>query len=101
MNRIVSVAAALQCAVQTLAEQPREVPAAPAGWAEKAQAALDARNDEQVGQCAREILTAHSQYRAEFDIKGWLFDLRNAVHSAPAHRAATAAISRVISEASK
>jgi hypothetical protein len=96
MERIISVADALRCAVQTAQEQPREVPAAPAGWRAKAQAALDNKNHEQVQACASEILSAHSQYRAEFDVKGWLFDLRNAVRKAPAHAAASAALVNVI-----
>ena len=96
MERIISVAAALRCAVQTAQEQPREVPEAPAGWVAKAQAAVDTNNEEQVQACAREILSAHSQYRAEFDVKGWLFDLRNAVRQAPAHAPAAAALGNVI-----
>lgn len=99
MDRIVSVAAALQCAVQTLNEQPREVPVAPAGWAVKAQAALARGDNDQIQVCAGEILSAHAQYRAEFDVKGWLFDLRNAVWKAPAHAAATAALAKVVAGA--
>jgi hypothetical protein len=96
MDRIVSVAVALRCAVQTAQEQPREVPAAPEGWLARAQHAVDTENDDQIQACAGEILRAHSQYRAEFDVKGWLFDLRNAVHKAPAHAAASAAMAKVV-----
>lgn len=96
MDRIVSVTAALQCALTTLNEQPREVPAAPAGWAVKAQAALDGADSDQILVCAGEILSAHAQYRAEFDVKGWLFDLRNAVRQAPAHAAAAVALAGVV-----
>ena len=104
MDRIVSVTAALRCAVQTAQEQPREVPAAPEGWLAKAQQALDAGDEFQIQACAGEILRAHSQYRAEFDVKGWLFDLRSAVYKAPAHAAAATAMSNVVAmgkEASK
>lgn len=96
MERIILVADALRCAVQTAQEQPREVLVVPAGWLAKARAAVDNKNDEQVHACASEILSAHAQYRAEFDVKGWLFDLRNAVRKAPAHAAASAAMAQVI-----
>lgn len=96
MDRIVSVADALRCAIQTAQEQPREVPEAPAGWAAAAQTALDAGDAEQIQACADQILRAHGQYRAEFDIKGWLYDLRNAVRNAPAHAAAAKAVQNVI-----
>lgn len=96
MDRIVSVADALRSAVQTAQEQPREVPAAPEGWLVNAQRALETENDAQIQACAGEILRAHSQYRAEFDVKGWLFDLRNAVHKAPAHAAASAAMAQAV-----
>lgn len=96
MERIVSVTQALRCAVQTAQEQPREVPAAPEGWFADAQDALAKNDDTRIRASADAILRAHSQHRAEFDIKGWLFDLRNAVHSAPAHAAATRAMSRVV-----
>lgn len=72
------------------------MPAAPGGWLGKAQQALETENDEQIQACAGEILRAHSQHRAEFDVKGWLFDLRNAVYKAPAHAAASAAMAKVI-----
>lgn len=98
MERILSVHDALNGALQTAHEQPREVPAVPDGWAAKAQAALDSQDAEQIQVCAREILASHSQYRAEFDVKGWLFDLRNAVHKAPAHAAASNVMASVIAQ---
>jgi hypothetical protein len=101
MNRIVSVAAALSCAVDTGRDQPRDVPAAPASWVAEAQAALESKDPVRVRACADAILSAHSQYRADFDVKGWLFDLRNAVRSAPAHDAAARAIAGVISATRK
>jgi len=96
MERIVTIADAIRCAIQTAQEQPREVPAAPAGWVDVAQAALDGGDALQIRAAADVILSAHSQYRAEFDVKGWLYDLRNAVHAAPAHAAAARALQKVI-----
>jgi hypothetical protein len=63
------------------------MPETPAGLAEKAQDAIDADDDVATMECAKEITRAHSQYRAEFDVKGWLFDFRNSI-SRP-HRADT------------
>lgn len=90
MDRIVSVAAALQCAVQTFTEHPRQVPSAPIGWAAKAQAALDSGDNAKIEKYADEILSAHSPCRADVDVKGWLFDLRNAVRKASSPAAAGA-----------
>lgn len=70
------ISSALRCTLLTLAEQPREVPQAPTGWSVRTQAAIDKNDESAVMDCAIEIVQAHSQYRAEFDSKGWLFDLR-------------------------
>lgn len=69
--------AALRDAVRTLAQQPREVPEAPEGWQARTLQALEADDGEIIAACAMEIVHAHSQYRATFDVKGWLFELRN------------------------
>ncbi|WP_420213379.1 hypothetical protein ACN8ZM_39870 (plasmid) [Burkholderia aenigmatica] len=82
MVQIVSVEDALRCAVQTAQEQPREVPEVPEGWLRQAKDALDAGDAGRISIAADTILLAHSQYRAEFDVKGWLYDLRNAVRAA-------------------
>lgn len=73
----ITLDAALRCALLTLKEQPTVVPAAPLGWHEMAEAALATSDADAMTACAREIASAHSQYRADFGIKGWLFDLRN------------------------
>ena len=77
MPAAITLESALRCAVITATEQRREVPEVPDGWVEQAQAALDASDEAAMSVCADTILLAHSQYRAEFDVKGWLFDLRN------------------------
>lgn len=69
--------AALRDALRTLAQQPREVPEVPGGWPARAQQALDAEDAQAIAACAVELVHAHSQYRATFDVKGWLFELRN------------------------
>lgn len=69
---------ALRGAVNTAIHQRSEVPCAPANWIEQAQAALDAEDEGAISVCADTILLAHAQCRADFDVKGWLFDLRNA-----------------------
>ena len=74
---------ALACALLTLEDQPIELPEVPEGWAARAQKALDSYDNDAIIFCAREILSAHSQYRADFDIKGWLFDLRNVTPRKP------------------
>lgn len=70
----------LQCAMDTLMVQPREVPQAPAGWLEKAQLALESDDEPAMLECALDIARAHAQYPAEFDDKGWLYDLRQALY---------------------
>lgn len=82
MAEILSVEDALRSAVRTAQEQPGQAPAAPQGWVEQAQAALDEEDEGRISVAADTILLAHSQYRADFDIKGWLYDLRNAVRAA-------------------
>ena len=82
MAEIVSVEDALRSAVRTAQEQPGQVPVAPQGWVEQAQAALDVEDEGRISVAVGTILLAHSQYRADFDIKGWLYDLRNAVSAA-------------------
>ncbi len=67
---------ALRCAVNTAKEQPGEVPERTPDWIERAQAALEAEDEDAILACANEIRNAHSQYRADFDVKGWLYDLR-------------------------
>jgi hypothetical protein len=67
---------ALQCAVNTLESQPREVPEAPKDWLARAKAALASKNKDEIVLLANEIAKSHSQYNAEFDVKGWLYDLR-------------------------
>lgn len=68
--------AALRDALRTLEQQPREVPEVPDGWPTRALHALAAEDAQAIAACAMEIVVAHSQYRATFDVKGWLFDLR-------------------------
>lgn len=79
MAEIITVEDALRCAVRTAQEQPGQVPEAPPGWIELAQAALDDEDGSKISIAADTILLAHAQFRAEFDIRGWLYDLRNAV----------------------
>lgn len=67
---------ALRCAVLTASEERAEVPEAPAGWAARAQAALDTEDAAEILDCATQIAMVHSQYSADWDHKGWLFDLR-------------------------
>jgi len=81
MEQTVSVEDALRCAILTAKHQPGEVPKAPAGWVEQAQQALDGNDEGRISVAADAILLAHAQYRADFDIKGWLYDLRNAVRA--------------------
>lgn len=68
----------LRSAVRAAQEQPGQVPAVPQGWVEQARAALDAEDAGRISIAVDTILLAHSQYRADFDIKGWLYELRNA-----------------------
>ncbi|KVD92933.1 hypothetical protein WS63_07820 [Burkholderia stagnalis] len=82
MERVVSIEDALRGAVHTAEEQPRELPAVPHGWLLQAKAALAAEDQAGIRIAADTILMAHSQYRAESDIKGWLYELRNAVRAA-------------------
>jgi hypothetical protein len=79
MEKAISLVEAVRCALLTLEEQPAQVPQIPKGWAAKARAALNSKVTEEIKICALEIAKAHSQYRAEFDIKGWLFELRIAI----------------------
>jgi hypothetical protein len=67
---------ALRSAINTATEQPIEVPECPSDWIARAQTALDATDDDAMLACAKEIQKAHSEYRAEFDVKGWLYGLR-------------------------
>ncbi|MGA3979020.1 hypothetical protein ACI2UK_24495 [Ralstonia nicotianae] len=82
MAHIATVGDALRSAVLTVQEQPNQVPEAPPGWLQQAQAALDDEDDGRISIAADTILLAHRQYRADFDIMGWLYDLRNAVRAA-------------------
>lgn len=76
MTNLPKLRAALQCAIDTAKDQPREVPELPAGWLARAEAAVANSDDALVESLAREIASAHSQFPAEFDRKGWLYDLR-------------------------
>lgn len=76
MSKALSLTSALQCALDTAADQPREVPEMPAGWVGRATTALANDDAAQMEVLAKEIASAHSQYPAEFDRKGWLYDLR-------------------------
>ena len=76
MSKLPTLRAALQCAIDTAKEQPREVPECPAGWLARAEAAVAGPNDALVELRAREIAGAHTQYPAEFDRKAWLYELR-------------------------
>ena len=78
MAKVPSLEDALRSAVSTAQEQPGQVPAAPLGWVKEAQAALEAEDAASISIAVDTILLAHAQYRADFDIKGWLYDLRNA-----------------------
>lgn len=75
-----SLSTVLECAMDTLMIQPREVPQAPAGWLEKAQMALESDDEPAMLECALAITRAHGQYPAEFDDKGWLYDLRQTLY---------------------
>ncbi|WP_150609494.1 MULTISPECIES: hypothetical protein [Pandoraea] len=81
MTQTVSMEDALRCAVLTAKEQPREVPNAWAGWIEEAEDALDSHDASRIGDAVKSVLMAHTQYRADFDVKGWLYDLRNAARA--------------------
>lgn len=78
MTRVISLRDALRCAVLTAQDQPREVPNAPPGWLADATRVLADEDAEGIRVQALAVSRAHNQYRAEFDIKGWLYDLRNA-----------------------
>lgn len=73
---IPSLPAALRDTIQTAIDQPGEVPEMPPTWLTSAKVALQNEDFTAMRRCMESILKAHSQYRAEFDIKGWLFDLR-------------------------
>ena len=79
MDKFITVEDALRSAVLTAQEQPGQVPEAPVGWLERATAALDAEDEDRISVEAHAIVRAHALYRAEPDIKGWLYDLRIAV----------------------
>lgn len=79
MSKALTLNSALQSALDTATDQPREVPELPAGWADRVATALANDDVAQVEALAKEIATAHSQYPAEFDRKGWLYDLREAL----------------------
>jgi len=82
MAKFITIEEALRCAVLTAQEQPGQVPDAPAGWLERAQAALDAEDEDRIVVEAHAIVRAHALYRAETDVKAWLYDLRTAVRDA-------------------
>jgi hypothetical protein len=82
MAQFITIEDALRCAVLTAQEQPGQVSDAPAGWLERAQAALDAEDEDRIRVEAHAIMHAHALYRAEPDVKGWLYDLRMAVRDA-------------------
>lgn len=82
---IPSIEDALRCAVDTATHQRHEVPNAPGGWILRANAALHDEDEAAMKLAADDILAAHGQYRADFDVKGWLFDLRNAVAATRKH----------------
>lgn len=67
---------ALRCAVETAKFQRSEVPELQEGWIANAESAINIDDQAAMAASADEILTAHIQYRADFDVKGWLFDLR-------------------------
>ncbi|MCE3605427.1 hypothetical protein LXA47_17720 [Massilia sp. P8910] len=80
MAQFITVEAALRSpAVLTAQEQPGQLPDAPGGWLEGAKAALDVEDKDQISVEAHTIVRAHTLYLAQPEIKGWLFDLRNAV----------------------
>ena len=89
MSRVVSLRDALHCAVTTAHDQPREVPEMPAGWLDEAQRVVAVDDAEGIRTQCLVVARAHSQYRAEFDVKGWLYDLRIALwedkKSVPGH----------------
>lgn len=76
MGAILTLESALRDAVNTAQEQPAQVPQRKADWISRAQAALDAGDMKEIRACADEIRLAHSQYHADFDEKGWLYELR-------------------------
>jgi hypothetical protein len=67
---------ALRGAVETAKYQRFEVPELPDGWIVQTEKALDLADPVAMAASADQILAVHSQYRADFDVKGWLFDLR-------------------------
>lgn len=77
IHAIPSIEDALSCAINTLQEQPNEVPEAPSGWIQEAKSALESGDSRRMHACAAVIRKAHNQYSAKFDVKGWLFDLRS------------------------
>ena len=77
MNRMDKLSFAVRCAIRTAKEQPGEVPELPDGWLERATSAISVPNARLIQACADELRSAHSQYRADFDIKGWLYDIRS------------------------
>ena len=82
MAKFITIEDALRSAVLTAQGQPRHVPEAPAGWLERATAALDAEDESQISVEAHAITRAHALYRAGPDVMGWLYDLRMAVREA-------------------
>lgn len=82
MAKFITIEDALRTAVLTAQEQPCQVPEAPVGWLDRASAALVTADAERINAEAHEIVRAHSLYRAEPDVKGWLYELRIAMRDA-------------------
>jgi len=82
MAQFITIEDALRNAVRIAQERPKQMPAAPAGWLERARAALDAKDEDRISVEAHEIVRAHTLHLAEPDTNGWLYDLRMAVRDA-------------------
>lgn len=78
-----NLATALRSAINTAIEQPSEVPELPPGWLAEANAAIDTYSHSAMCYAAQTILSAHSQYKADFDTKGWLHELRQVFFTRP------------------
>lgn len=81
MTETVDILVAFEHAIRTAREQPGQVPEVSQEWLEQAESALRDKDYLRVYGLAGELIRAHAQYRADFDVRAWLFDLRNAQHA--------------------
>ena len=66
----------IRCTIKTVQLCPNDLPQAPDGWLEMAEAALKSGDEAALMMAGLEMRVAHSQYRAEFDSRVALYELR-------------------------